>query len=180
MKKQLRRVVFGAALSIAMVATAYFAGTYLSTGVSPERQTGTGEGNIAMPISIDFPSGLTPANPVPVTATVNNTTGRDITWRAFTTEIVTPTAPICGEEWLRIDVEKTEGGISSIWTDVQAGVHPYSLKPIPPGVHSIWNYGPLVPTISQATLRFDPTIAGTTDQALCENVPVKIVGHLTE
>lgn len=177
MSKHLRRAVFGAAMSVAMIAAAFFASTYISEG-SREAKTGKGS-NVALPVNISFPDGqLTPSNPVQVTATVDNTSGAPRVWKGFTMSIETPTVPAC-QSWLELYPERSNGTASGVWQEILAGTETSPLEPISTGTQNI--FAARVPSDAvKVWLRFKPALVGTTDQSSCQNAPVKVTGKLTE
>lgn len=178
-KARLRHGARGAAFIagfLVSLAAAFFVATYLSEGTK-EGKTGSA-GNQAQPVNISFPDGLTPTNPVPVTATVENNSGGSRTWKSFKMEISTPTVPICGQQWLQLRPEKTDGTTSTAWEQIIAGTNTTPLTPISAGSRNIFNSGP--DTLKAVYLEFKPALVGTTDQRSCENVSVKVTGKLTE
>jgi hypothetical protein len=173
------RIAAGFAGFVVSLAAAFFVATYISSGTH-EGKTGSA-GNIAQPVTITFGEGLTPTKPVEVTATVNNTSGGPRQWKSFELKIETPSVPICGQEWLQLRPEKTDGTTSEPWVNQFKGTNGSPLLPIPTGTQNIFAFNPTAGNTPKAVwLEFKPTLVGSTNQATCENVPVILNGKLTE
>jgi hypothetical protein len=173
------RVAVGICGFIVSMAAAFFVATYLSEGTH-EAKTGTA-GNFAQAVNVGFPEGLTPTNPVKVTATVNNTSGAARQWKSFRLEIKTPTVPICGEQWLQLRPEKEDGTTSTAWEAQFNGTNAVPLLPIPTGVQNVFAFNPTAGNTPKAVwLEFKPSLVGSTNQASCEGVNVVVTGRLTE
>jgi hypothetical protein len=174
----LKRFVLGAALSVAAVAAAFFVMTTFVSEGSHEGTTGSGGSHIeneAQPVDIQFPDGLTPeAGGVPVTATVNNESGEPREWAHFLMSVETPTFPECGEDWLELHAL---GAGAEWWEREFRGETELSLEPIPVGEQNIFAAAEPPTTVE---LRFDPTVAATTNQSACEGIPIIVTGKLTE
>lgn len=173
------RVAVGICGFIVSLAAAFFVATYLSEGTQ-EAKTGSA-GNIAMPVTIGVPEGLTPTNPVKVTATVNNTSGAPRVWKSFPMSVSTPSVPICGSQWLELYAQRDQSGVKSeapAWSEIIKGTNAAPLAPVATGTHSIFD--PANGEIEGVYLRFKPGLVASTNQSSCENVPVKVTGKLTE
>lgn len=174
------RVAVGVCGFIVSMAAAFFVATYLSEGTH-EANTGT-EGNKAQTVTISFPDGeLTPTHPVPVTATVNNTSGAPRVWKSFVMSVATPTVPVCGSTWLELYAQRDKAGVKSeapAWAEIIKGTNSTPMAPIPTGVQNIFSTAN--GELENVYLRFKPGLAESTNQKTCEGVPVKVTGKLTE
>lgn len=157
--------VLGLAVSAAF---AFFLTTYLGDG-SHEAKTGKGTTQ-TLPVVVNFADGVTPTNPVQVSASLENTSGKALTFKKFPMTVKTPTVPKCGSEWL---ILRGEGSTSSGsgWDNIIKGTNEKSLDPIPAGTSNIITNG------GKIWLEFDPSKTSV-DQTSCEGVPVVVSGHL--
>lgn len=156
---------------IVSMGLAFFLTTYVGDG-SHEGKTGTHGAPKALAVVINFPTEqLTPTNRVEVTANLENTSGKALTFKSFPMKVETPTVPKCGSEWLILSAEGstlTGGG----YANVIKGTNEKSLDPIPTGTNVILDNG------GKIWLEFDPSKTAATDQSSCEGIPVKVSGHL--
>jgi hypothetical protein len=128
------RGVFGAVLSIATVSFAFFLVTTFSGEGSHEGTTGAAaKETLSLPVTVSFPDGVTPTNPVPLSLEVENTTGKAATVAGPVVTIETPTDPICGENWLQVLPEKFNGEEETVMTAKLSGANTEALAPIPSG-----------------------------------------------
>lgn len=173
-RNPIRGATFGAAFAIAAAALAFFAVTYIGDG---EHQGTTGGGSTqSLPVTISFPDGLTPTNRVPISAEVENTTSGSLSFKNFTLTAETPTVPKCASEWLRFRAEVTSSGLKDeIWDKVIHGEYTGTIGPYAPGKHAIFTASG-----TGVYLEFSPTKSGETDQSSCQEVPVKVKGHLSQ
>jgi hypothetical protein len=161
------RVAVGICGFFVSMAAAFFVATYLSEG-SKEAKTGTA-GNISQAVTISFPDGeLTPTHPVPVTATVNNTSGSPRVWKSFVMSV-------------ELYAQRDQAGVKSeapAWGQIIKGTNSTPLAPVATGVHNIFD--PANGEIENVYLRFKPGLTGSTNEKSCEGVPVVVTGKLTE
>jgi hypothetical protein len=158
--KKLKRVSRLTAAIVGLSTTvvlAYFVGTFVAEG-SFTGTTGSGGGSkvTTETINASFPNGeLTPTHPVSVTASIDNTTSRTLTFTHV--EATVETAPghgECHESWYH--VTSSSPGVQKE-LEGEAGSFVYS-----PGEHAL--PGPL-------TLSLEET--GSSQEA-CEGVPVTV------
>lgn len=152
---------------IVSVSAAFFLTTYIGDG-SHEGKTGTHAAPKTLPVLISFPeSQLAPEHPVEVTAKLENTTGKAVSFQKLKLTAETPTVPKCGSEWLKF---REEGGTEpEVWQGVVNGTQ--SPGAIPAGTSNILTNG------GKLFLEFDPS-KNSVDETSCENVPVIVKGHL--
>jgi hypothetical protein len=181
------RFVLGAVLSIATVSFAFFLVTTFSGEGSHEGQTGSAaKENHALPVTVSFPDGVTPTNPVPLTLEVENPGSAAATVAGPVVTIETPTDPICGESWLQILPEKFNGEEETVMTEKLAGVNTEALGSIPAGAgpKSIGFYyrsngGLGAEQVKRFVLEFKPGLSAGTDETSCASAPVKVTAKLT-
>lgn len=167
--------VFGAVSALATMALAFFAVTYLGDG-SHEGTTGGGSTE-SLPVNVNFADGLTPSNPVEVTAELENTSGESLRFTNFELTAETPSIPQCGNEWLTFKVEQLEGTSGSAlskWISAIGGegTEANFIGPLSTGTSSIFD-GEV-----KVYLQFKSGLAGEVDQSACQEVPVIVNGHL--
>jgi hypothetical protein len=164
---------------IVSVAAAFFLATYIGDG-SHEGTTGEGIEE-SLPVLVSFPDGVTPTNPVEVSAALENTTSETITFTSFTMDVETPSFPKCGNEWLDVVAKKAADGVDPYWNDTIHGKvrgegivgSPFPANKTTP-IATKNNFGESV----ELWLEFKSGPAGTTDQSACESIPVVVDGHL--
>ncbi len=151
-------------------AFAFFLTTYVADGSHEGKTASHGTGTL--PISITFPEGqLAPGTPVEVTAKLENTSGRALTFHKLKLTAETPSVPKCGTEWLKF---REEGGTEpALWEGIVAGTNSAgeTIPPIPAGTSPVLTNG------GKLLLEFNPS-KNTVDESACENVAVIVKGHL--
>lgn len=174
----LKRFVLGGALSVAVVAAAFFVVTDYTSEGSHEGTTGsTSEAAHPLPLTVSFPDGVTPTHPVPLTIEVENDAAVPVELAGPQIEIKTPTDPVCAS-WMEAFPENESGTENTGVAERISGADMRPLKPIPAGagpanVLSYYNG-----TLKQITLRFKPSLVAGTDQTSCANQPVKVTAKL--
>lgn len=171
-RNAIRGAAFLAGLAIT-AAVAFFLATLIGDG-SHEGLTGEGPTE-NLPVSIDFPDGVSPDNPVEVSATITNETTVPIELMRFEMDVETPSVPVCGEEWLRIRPEVEGGGTSNNWEGKLAGENENPFGPYAPGEQDVFDG--INPELEAVWLEFDPALTEGTDQSACEEVPVVVTAH---
>lgn len=151
-------------------AFAFFLTTYIADGTHEGKTASHGNG--ALPLQISFAEGqLAPGVPVEVTAKLENTSGRALTFHKLKLTVETPSVPKCGTEWLKF---REEGGTEpAIWEEIVAGTNSAgsTIPPIPAGTSPVLTNG------GKLLLEFNPA-KNTVDESSCENVAVIVKGHL--
>lgn len=162
---------------MATLAVAFFIGNYLGDGEFTGQAGSGGNGTKTLPITLSYPSNeLTPTHPVPLTATINNTTSQPQTFR-FTSVTISSTQAGCQASWFRVRA------ISSNTSE-----------------NEWWNAGPLGGGTGEGVLTFPPGLSPVgiganaakpvsfnlelvdngTDQSACEGAPVKVRWKVTQ
>lgn len=178
------RVAAGVLGLIVSMAAAFFLTTYTGEGTYEAKSGGNSKTNL--PLVLSFPEGVSPTNAVELTAKLNNTTTETITFHTLTLTTETPAFPKCGSEWLTITAKGAEAANNTWWQETIEG------KTRSEGV-GVGSFGPgLLPLLARKEseggthegasvklwLEFKASKTGT-DQSACENIPVKVTGHIS-
>jgi hypothetical protein len=175
------RFVLGAALSIAAVSAAFFLVSVFSAEGEHTAPTGSAPTESkSLPLTVDFPSGLTPAHAVPLTLEIENTASAaaaNLTGPKI--EIKVPGDPICAT-WLEAYGENGEGHEAKGLMMRFSGASTSLLEPIPAGAK-----GDVLKYANQAEhfrafLRFNPKMAEEIDQNQCTEQAVTVKATLVE
>jgi len=167
-----RSVVLAAGIAGVLTAAsfAFFVGSFLADG-SHEGTAGSGGGGTnTLPVKVNFPSGqLTPEHAVPLTAEVENTTAKSVTFTHVTATVTDAEPSRCLPAWFHVKVEG--GSKPAQWTEALEGKAsaPVTLK-YEPGTGSLFRSGEVA-----AKLELEET---GTNQEACEGLPVKVTFHL--
>jgi hypothetical protein len=151
------------------VSVAFFIGSILGDGSFTGNAGSGGTGTKTLPIKVSFPTGqLTPGNKVALTAEVENTTTKNVTFTTVKPEVTTGTTG-CSASWFKVVAEGTS---ATKWNEAFAGTST-------PPVALIYEPGTSLLTRNAATtLKLEMTESGT-DQSACEGAPVTVRLKLT-
>jgi hypothetical protein len=149
------------------VGLAFFIGSFAAEGTHTGTAGSGGTGKTTLPIAVSFPNGeLTPTHPVEVTAEVNNTTSKAVTFSHFVPAVTTG-AVGCKAEWFRVVATGTG---AARWnenlTEFQAHEETYA-----PGTRSMV-------TTAGTHLMLEMQETGT-DQSACESASVTVAFKLS-
>lgn len=165
------RLAAGALGFITTISVAFFIGSFLGDGSHTGTAGSGGNGTKTVPVKVNFPDGqLTPQQPVTVTAEVENTTGKTVTFHnvAYT---VTTGAAGCNPAWFKV-VPTGSGEAAELpwWGEVIDGKRAATL-----------NYAPgTSPMVNNPNTGLRLTMSETgTDQSACEGAPVTLRFQLT-
>jgi hypothetical protein len=169
------RFAAGALGFLTTLAVAFFIGTYLGEGTHSGTVGSGGSGTQTLPIKVSFPDGeLTPTKPVTLTAALNNTTSRTVTFKRLTFAVTTGAAG-CDASWFEVKpvaIGSPEAAELNWWEEILAGK-----------ITGTLNYAPgeraVVTSVNSATalqLRMKDTGAS---QAACEGASITVTGKLS-
>jgi hypothetical protein len=157
------------ALGLAMTAAmAFFIGSFMADGTHEGTVGSGGTGTKTLSVSLNWEDGkLTPTNPVPLTASVQNTTTKTLTFH-HAVATFTSTAPGCEGKWFKV------GSSAEFWREAFSG----QTKEIvyAPGSHGL---GMMVGVENAPTFAVEMTETSV-DQSACEGAPLKLEVKLTE
>jgi hypothetical protein len=160
------RLAAGALGFITTLAVAFFIGSYLGDGSHTGTAGSGGNGTKTVPVKVNFPSGqLTPQTPVDVTAEVENTTSKAVTFTKIKPTITTGAAG-CDASWFKVIVEG--GGKATQWAEAFAGT-------AAPPVALTYAAGTTTPVLRSTEAKLKLVLEETgTDQSACEGAPVTL------
>jgi hypothetical protein len=169
MKRIRRSAVLTAGLlgMLTAVGLAFFIGSFAAEGTHTGTAGSGGTGKTTLPIAVSFPDGeLTPTHPVELTASLNNTTTKTITFSKFVPTITTG-ASGCKAEWFRVVATGTG---AARWNEnlTEPGSHEETYTP---GTHSI-----VMTAGTHLSLEIQETGA---DQSACEGANVTVAFKLS-
>lgn len=160
------RITAGVLGFVCTLAVAFFIGNYLGDG----QHTGTlgsgGNGSKTLPINVSFEDGLTPTKSVPLTATVNNNSGKTVEFTGLSATVTT-SVEACLPQWFKITSNKT------FFTELLSG-KPSELE-YAPGSSPVGNpVGVETPTTFKIEM-----VETSVDQSACESASVTVQMKLT-
>lgn len=173
MLKRMRRttvLVAGIVGLLTAASFAFFVGSFLADGSHEGTAGSGGTGTNTLPVKVNLLSAqLTPNSPVPLTAEVENTTSKSVTFTHVAATITTAEPAKCLPQWFHVKVEG--GGKSAQWTEALEGKAnaPVTLK-YEPGTTSVFRS-------SEVTAKLVLEETGTNQEA-CEGSPVTVNFHL--
>lgn len=159
------RLAAGALGFITTISVAFFIGSYLGDGSFTGNAGSGGNGTKTVPVKVSFPSGqLTPQTPVDVTAEVENTTSKAVTFTKVKPTVTT--AAGCDASWFKVIVEG--GGKAPQWAEAFAGT-------ASPPVALTYAAGATTPVTRSSEAKLKLVLEETgTDQSACEGAPVTL------
>lgn len=176
MLKRARRstaTVAGIVGFLTAVSLAFFVGSFLADGTHTGTAGSGGTGTRTLSVDVSFPDGeLTPTKSVPLTAEVNNTTSKVVTFHKVSFTVTTGAAG-CNASWFKVVPVATgnpEAAELPWWQEVLAGTRTATLNYQPGKSPAVNN--------ANAGLRLEMTETGT-DQSACEGAPVTVAAHLS-
>ena len=171
MLKRLKHGVRLTALALGLATTAslaFFIGSFMADGTHTGTAGSGGTGALTLPVKVDFPNGqLTPTKTVPLTAEVENTASKMVTFGGVKPTVTTGAAG-CNAAWFRI---KAVGTSAAKWNGILKGELPVEAK-YPPGTNPVVTY-------SGTSLILELEETGSS-QAACESANVTVALKLTE
>lgn len=178
------RVTAGLLGLLVSVAAAFFLSTYIGEGTYEAKSGGSTK--TTLPLVLSFPEGVTPTNPVELTAKLNNTSTETLTFHTIKLTPETPSFPKCGTEWLTITAKGAEAVNNAWWQATIEGTTRSESS-------GVGKFAPgLLPLIQRSEaegsshegsavklwLEFKASKVGT-DQSACQEIPVKVTGKIS-
>jgi len=172
MFKRMKHGVRLTALVVGLATTAslaFFIGSFMADGTYTGTTGSGGTGTKALPISVSFPNGqLTPTKTVPLTATVNNTATKTVTFKHLTPTITTGAAG-CLPKWFVVSAS------TPFFTSALAGSPSWEAE-YAPGTSPLGK-----PSGAENEAKFTLEMVETSvDQSACESSSVTVALKLTE
>lgn len=171
MLKRMKHGVRLTALVVGLATTAslaFFIGSFMADGTHEGTVGSGGTGTKTLAVNLNWEDGkLSPTVPVPLTASVQNTTTKTLTFH-HAQAIFTSTAPGCEGKWFKV------GSSSEFWREAFSG----QTKEIEyaPGSHSL---GMMVGVENAPTFTLE-MVETSVDQSSCEGQPLKLEVKLTQ
>lgn len=169
------RLAAGVLGFLTTLAVAFFIGTYTGEGTHTGTVGSGGTGAQTLPVKVSFPDGeLTPTKPVTLTAVLNNTTSKTVTFKKLSFTVSTG-ASGCEASWFEVKpiaLGTPEAAELNWWEELLAGKITGTLA-YAPGEKSV------VTGVNPATglqLRMKET--GAT-QSACEGASITVTGKLS-
>ena len=169
------RITVGALGFLTTLAVAFFIGTYLGEGTHTGTVGSGGSGTQTLPVKVSWPDGeLTPTKPVTLTAVLNNTTSKTVTFKKLSFTVSTG-ASGCEASWFEVKpvaLGSPEAAELNWWEELLAGKITGTLA-YAPGEKAV------VTGVNPATalqLKMKDTGAA---QSACEGASITVTGKLS-